>query len=170
MQAPPVIPATADLCDRLLAEAGAIQVVAPGFRSFGGRPACAGRIVTVSVLVEGGALRLREVLSQPGEGRVLVADGGAIASWAVLGDQLSALGQQNGWAGIMLNGYVRDVRAIGAIDIAIFALGATPPRPAQFDDIARDLPLTFGGVRFVPGQWLYADEDGIVVCAGRQHD
>jgi regulator of ribonuclease activity A len=87
----------------------------------------------------------------------------------VLGDQLAALGQRNGWAGIVLHGHVRDVRLLAGIDIGVHALGAIPSRPRDFDSLDRERPLAFLRTRFVPGDWLYADEDGIVVCSERQH-
>lgn len=160
--------ATADLCDRFLDAPGGLQVVAPGLRSFGGRAVYFGQIATAAPSAAFGAVRLRDLLSEPGAGRVLVVDGHANERWAVLGDQLAALGQRNGWAGIVLNGYVRDVRALGAIDIGVHALGATPARPRDFDGHQAGGALDFLRTRFAPGSWLYADEDGVVVCAERQ--
>lgn len=161
---------TADLFDRFLSRPDAIQVLAPGWRSFGGRRAYFGQIATMAPAERGGAARLRDALSQPGEGRVLVVDGEGLDHWAVLGDQLAALGQRHGWSGIVLNGYVRDTAILRTLDIGVHALGAVPSRPAQFDAVERDLPLSFGRVRFVPGDWLYADDDGVIVCAERQDD
>jgi regulator of ribonuclease activity A len=171
---------TADLCDLFLDKVDAdlsalfldkpdgLQVVAPGLRSFGGRPAYCGPIATVAPVAPGGAVRLRDILSEPGDGRVLVVDGYACERWAVLGDQLAALGQRNGWAGVVLNGYVRDVRALSSIDIGVHALGSVPARPSEFDPVARDSTLHCLRTGFVPGHWLYADEDGVIVCAKQQ--
>lgn len=160
--------ATADLCDRFLDAPRGLQVLAPGLRSYGGRTAYCGPIATAAPGTALGAVRLRDLLCAPGAGRVLVVDGQANERWAVLGDQLVALGQRNGWAGIVLNGYLRDVRALGAIDIGVHALGATPARPRDFDSHQSGATLDFLRTRFTPGSWLYADEDGIVVCAERQ--
>jgi regulator of ribonuclease activity A len=160
---------TADLCDLFLDRPDGVQVLAPGLRSFGGRHAFHGQVSTVTPAAHGGAVRLRELLAEAGQGRVLVVDGQANDAWAVLGDQLAVLGQRNGWAGIVLNGYVRDVRALAAIAIGVHALGAVPCRPREFNPVDRDRALRFQGVRFEPGSWLYADEDGIIVCAERQH-
>ena len=159
---------TADLCDLFLDRSEGLQVVAPGLRCYGGHRAYCGPIATVAPAAAGGAVRLREVLSEPGEGRVLVADGEANDAWAVLGDQLAALGMRNGWAGVVLNGYVRDVRALRELDFGVHALGAVPARPRDFSANTCGHALGFGRVRFTPGSWLYADEDGIIVCAERQ--
>ncbi|MGJ7916971.1 ribonuclease E activity regulator RraA [Massilia sp. LXY-6] len=155
---------TADLCDLFLDRADGLQVLAPGLRSFGGRAAYCGQIATAAPAKPGGVVRLRDLLSEEGHGRVLVVDGHANDEWAVLGDQLVALGRHNGWAGVVLNAYVRDVRALAAIDIGVHALGAIPCRPREFGAVERGAPVSFQRVRFVPGSWLYADEDGIIVC------
>jgi regulator of ribonuclease activity A len=159
---------TADLCDRFLGKPDGLQVVAPGLQSFGGRKAYRGRIATAAPGSAGGAVRLRDILSEPGDGRVLVVNGHACERWAVLGDQLAALGHRHGWAGVVLNGYVRDLRALAGIDIGVHALGAVPSRPQEFDTAQRGIPLEFRRTRFVPGSWLFADEDGIVVCTDFQ--
>jgi regulator of ribonuclease activity A len=160
---------TADVCDLFLDKPDGLQVVAPGLRSFGGRKAYRGQIATAAAANPGGAVRLRDALADAGHGRVLVVDGQAIDQWAVLGDQLAALGKQHGWAGVVLNGYVRDLRLLGGIDFGVHALGTVPSRPREFDAIERGHPVTFLRTCFTPGSWLYADEDGIIVCAEAQH-
>jgi regulator of ribonuclease activity A len=155
---------TADLFDRFLADPAAIEVLGPGFASFGGRQKYCGEIATCS----GEALSLRDLLSEPGRGRVLVADAGADRRWAVLGDQLGALSVANGWAGVVLNGHVRDSVILRTLDLGVHALGTIASRPRQFNAAQRNIVLAFGDARFVPGSWLYADQDGIVVCAERQ--
>lgn len=159
---------TADLCDLFLDKPDGVQVLEPGLRPFGGRRTYCGPIATVAPLAPGGAVRLREILSEPGHGRVLVVDGHACDRWAVLGDQLAALGQRNGWAGIVLNGYVRDVCALPSIDIGVHALGSVPARPREFDPVVRGGTLHFLRTGFVPEHWLYADDDGVIVCTERQ--
>lgn len=158
---------TADLCDRFLDAPGELQVLAPGLRSFGGRRAYAGQIATLAPASAGTPPRLRDALSKPGLGRVLVVNAHANASWALLGDQLAALGLANGWAGVVLNGYVRDVRALAGIDIGVHAIGAIPMRPREFEASDHDCQVAFLGTHFTPGNWLFVDEDGIVVC---EHD
>lgn len=137
--------------------------------SFGGTPIYNGEITTLAAS-NGAPLRLRDQLSEPGQQRVLVVEGcGQAAEWALLGDKLSQLAVDNGWSGVILNGYVRDVAALRNIPLGIHALGSIPSRPRwpEYIPVVHDIPLGFQGVRFLPGQWLYADEDGIVVVARR---
>lgn len=157
-------PATADLCDRHEEQlrSGAVRVVAPMFRSFGGRTACHGPMATLK-LFEDNSL-VRKSLEQAGAGRVLLIDGGGSLRRALVGDQLAALGVKNGWAGIVVYGCIRDSAAIGAMDIGVFAL-ATHPRKTDKKNVGEaDVAVTFGGVTFRPREWLYADGDGILVA------
>lgn len=151
---------TADLCD---ANEDKVSVVSPMFRSFGGRSAFGGPITTLK-LFEDNAL-VRKTLESAGNGRVLVIDGGGSMRCALVGDQLAELGVKNGWGGIVVYGCIRDSTAIGAMDIGVFALGTHPRKTVKRNTGEADLPVTFGGVTFVPGHFLYADEDGVVVCA-----
>jgi regulator of ribonuclease activity A len=155
---------TADICDRFLNAPAELQVLAPGLRSFGGRAVYMGQIATLSCTNRGGSVGLRDALCKPGHGRVLVVEAHANDSWALLGDQLASLGLANGWAGVVLNGYVRDVRALRDIDFGVHAIGTIPARPREFDPSNHDSPVEFLRVRFLPGNWLCADDDGIVVC------
>lgn len=153
---------TADLCDRFPDQ---LEILEPGLRSYGGRSRFHGGIAT-AVVFEDNVL-VREALSEPGAGKVLVVDGGASDRRALLGDQLAALGRDNGWAGIIINGAIRDSAAIARIDIGVLAL-CTCPLPAKKDSEGRrDEMLRFSGVSISPGHYLYADEDGVVI-AGRQ--
>ncbi|AKU13181.1 ribonuclease activity regulator protein RraA [Azoarcus sp. CIB] len=149
---------TADLCD---AHEGKLRVVSPMFRSYGGRPAFGGEIATLKVFEDNSLVRT--ALEGPGKGRVLVIDGGASLRCALVGDQLALLGVKNGWAGVIVYGCIRDSKAIGGMDIGVFALGTHPQKSIKKGVGDRDLPVTFGGVTFVPGQFVYADEDGVVV-------
>jgi regulator of ribonuclease activity A len=149
---------TTDLCD---ANEGKVRVVAPMFRSYGGRRAFAGPIATLKLFEDNGLVR--KALESPGEGRVLVIDGGGSLRCALVGDQLAALGVKNGWAGIVAYGCIRDSRAIGGMDIGLFALATHPQKTLKKNQGDIDLPVTFGGVTFIPGEWLYADEDGVIV-------
>jgi regulator of ribonuclease activity A len=151
---------TADLCD---AHEDTVSVVSPMFRSFGGRSACGGPITTHK-LFEGNSL-VRKALEAPGEGRVLVIDGGGSLRCALVGDQLAELGVRNGWAGIIVYGCIRDAKAIGGMDLAIFALGTHPKKTVKRNSGEVDIPVSFGGVTFVPGHYLYADDDGVIVSA-----
>ncbi len=151
---------TADLCD---ANEDTVSIVAPMFRSFGGRSAFGGAIATLK-LFEDNAL-VRKTLESPGKGRVLVVDGGGSTRCALVGDQLGALGVQNAWAGIVVYGCIRDSKALSGMDIGIFALGTHPKKSIKRNVGEADIPVSFGGVTFAPGHYLYADEDGVIVSA-----
>ncbi|NMG44275.1 ribonuclease E activity regulator RraA [Aromatoleum toluvorans] len=149
---------TADLCD---AHEGKLRVVSPMFRSYGGRPSFGGEIATLKVFEDNSLVRT--ALEGPGNGRVLVIDGGASMRCALVGDQLALLGVKNGWAGVIVYGCIRDSKAIGGMDLGVFALGTHPQKSIKKGAGDKDLPVTFGGVTFAPGQFVYADEDGVVV-------
>ena len=151
---------TADLCD---AFEDKVQVVSPMFRSFGGRSAFGGQIVTLK-LFEDNSL-VRTALEGPGEGKVLVVDGGGSMRCALLGDQLAELAVKNHWAGVVVYGCIRDSKAIGGMDLGVFALGTHPRKTVKRNTGETGLSLSFGGVCFIPGQYLYADEDGVIVSA-----
>lgn len=129
--------------------------------SFGRRHAFHGRVRTVRCL-EDNAL-VKRVLSEPGAGAVLVIDGGGSLRTALLGDVLAGLAARNGWAGVVVHGAVRDVVALAGVDLGVKALGSNPKKSAKTGCGEVDVAVTFGGVTFTPGHWLYADEDGIVV-------
>ena len=152
---------TADLIDRY---GDALQSCDLQFRQFGGRPRFAGRIRTVRCHEDN--VLLRQVLSGPGEGQVLVVDGGGSLHTSLVGDVIAGLARENGWAGLVVNGAVRDVVALGGLDIGLKALGSNPRKSAKAGAGEVDVPISFGGVRFEPGAQLYSDEDGIVVADG----
>jgi regulator of ribonuclease activity A len=151
---------TADLCD---ANEGKIRVVTPMFRNFGGRTAFGGRITTLKVFEDN--TLVRTALEESGKGQVLVIDGGGSNRCALVGDQLALLGIKNGWAGIVVYGCIRDSKPIGAMDIGLAALGTNPLKSIKKGVGERDLAVTFGGVTFTPGEYLYADEDGVIVSS-----
>ena len=151
---------TTDLCD---AHEGTVRVVEPMFGSFGGRSAFFGRIATLK-LFEDNSL-VRKVLESSGEGRVLVIDGGGSLRRALVGDQLAALGVKNGWAGIVVYGCIRDSSDINGIDIGVRALNTHPQKSIKKGAGDRNIAVTFGGVTFHPGEYLYADEDGVLVSS-----
>lgn len=152
--------ATTDLCD---AHGSAIRVVDPVFRDFGARRSFAGIIHTVAVYEDN--VLVRAMLEQAGHGQVLVIDGGASVGCALLGDQIATLAHRNGWEGVIVNGAIRDIEALAAIDMGVKARAACPRRSAKHGRGERDVPVTFGGVTFTPDEWLAADADGIVVAA-----
>lgn len=151
---------TTDLCD---ANEGRVRVCAPMFRSFGGRSSFHGQIATLK-LFEDNSL-VRSALETPGNGRVLVVDGGGSMRCALVGDQLALLGVKNGWAGVVVYGCIRDSKAISAMEIGVFALGTHPMKTVKKGVGDSDVPVSFGGITFTPGEYLYADEDGVIVSA-----
>ena len=155
---------TADLCD---AHERSVRVVEPMFSSFGGRSAFHGQIATLK-LFEDNSL-VRKALESPGEGRVLVIDGGGSLRRALLGDQLAALAVKNRWAGIVVYGCIRDSRAISEMEIGVFAIDTHPMKTVKNNVGEADIPVSFGGVTFNPKEWLYADEDGVIVSLAALH-
>ena len=137
------------------------QVVEPGFNDFGKHRRFSGRISTVSCPDDNSLVRA--ALETPGEGRVLVVDGNASGNCAFMGDLLAALACKNGWSGVVINGYIRDSEILATIGIGVKALGTHPKKSLKLGLGERDIPVAFGGVEFRPGDYLYADPDGIVV-------
>ena len=149
---------TADLADK---HGQALRVCGIPFRQFGGCRAFAGPVRTVSCHEDNGLLR--ELVRAPGSAAILVVDGGGSLNSALVGDMLAGAAVANGWAGLVLHGAVRDSAALAALTIGIKALG-TNPRPSEKTGAgAVDVPVSFGGVTFNPGDILHADDDGIVL-------
>jgi regulator of ribonuclease activity A len=148
--------ATADLVDQYGAE---LRVCDVQFRQFGGHRMFTGTVRTVSCLEDNGLLR--ELVQTPGEGAVLVVDGGGSLYSALVGDVLAGHAQRNGWAGLVIHGAVRDSVALAGLGLGIKALGTNPRKSAKTGAGAVDDPVTFGGVTFQPGDVLHADDDGI---------
>ena len=153
--------ATADLVDEI---GPAVRSCDVQFRQFGGRSEFAGPISTVRCF-EDNAL-LKSVLAEPGAGRVLVIDGDASLHSALVGDVIAELARTSGWAGLIVYGAVRDAATLRTLDIGIKALGTNPRKSTKTGAGDRDVPVSFGGVEFVPGEVAYSDDDGIVVTAG----
>lgn len=148
--------ATADLSD---AHGESLVVADPIFRDFGSAPRFAGPIATVKVFEDNALVRRR--LETDGEGRVLVVDGGGSLRRALVGDVLASLAVANGWAGLVVYGCVRDSAALATMGIGIKALATHPRRSEKTGAGSLDVAVTFAGVTFTPGAWLYADADGI---------
>ncbi|MEI8301799.1 MAG: ribonuclease E activity regulator RraA [Burkholderiales bacterium] len=153
---------TASTCDLFDAHPD-IQSCDLPMRLFGRRRAFSGLIRTVRCR-EDNAL-VKSLLSSPGQGQVLVVDGGGSLHSALIGDLIAGLGLANGWAGAVVHGAIRDSVAIDALDFGIKALGTNPRRSAKAGAGEVDVTVGFGGVVFTPGHWLCSDEDGIVVAA-----
>lgn len=154
--------ATTDLCD---AHAGEVHVAAPIFRHYGGKTAFHGRIATLKIFEDNGLVR--QTLDTPGDGRVLVVDGGGSLRCALLGDQLAALAVNNGWAGVVVWGCIRDSIAIGGMELGVLALATHPQKTVKRNHGDAEVTVSFAGIDFCPGEWLYADADGLVVSARR---
>lgn len=155
--------ATADLVDAYRTS-GRIACCELPLRQFGGRLRFAGPIRTVRTYEDN--LLIRQALSQPGDGAVLVVDGGGSLRTALIGDVVGALGVSNGWSGVVIWGAVRDSAALATLDLGVKALGTHPWPPGKEGHGQTDVPVHFGNVSFVPGDWLYSDEDGLLVADG----
>lgn len=156
---------TTDLCDAhesLLAE-GSLRVLAPLFRSYGAHAAFAGPVSTLRCFEDNSLVRT--ALEEAGHGRVLVVDGGGSLRCALLGGNLAKLAEMNGWAGVIVNGCVRDVDEIDACEIGVRALASHPRKSDKRGIGQRDVVLEFAGCRIAPGEWCYADRDGVLVSA-----
>jgi regulator of ribonuclease activity A len=149
---------TADIHD---ADPAGASVCESQFRSFGRLAAFSGPCVTVRVYED--HRQVKELLATPGQGRVLVIDGAASARIGLMGDSMAQAGAQNGWAGAIVYGAIRDSLAIDQLEFGVKALFTTSRRasvPAQWQ---RDLPVTFGNVTFNCGDWVYADVDSVLI-------
>jgi regulator of ribonuclease activity A len=153
--------ATADLCD---AFPGRVRVVAPLFRDWGGISSFSGPIETIRVF-EDNAL-VRQALEGEGHGRVLVVDGGGSLRTALVGGRLAGLARDHDWTAVVVNGCIRDVVEIGSTPVGVRALGASPMKSGSKGTGERSVSVTFAGVTFTPGEWLYADADGLLVADG----
>ncbi len=153
------MPAVTDLCDTH----PNLQICEPIFRDFGGAPAFHGPIATLKVFEDNSLVR--ESLEQPGNGRVLVVDGGGSLRCALLGGNLAALAEKNGWAGVIVYGAVRDTKELAAARVGVKALAPHPKKSDKRGLGDRDVAVTFAGVTFKSGEHVYADEDGIVVSS-----
>ena len=154
--------ATADLYDQ---HEGKVQVALPLFRDYGGRKVFGGQVATVRVFEDNSLVRA--ALSEQGQGKVLVIDGGESLRCALVGDLLAQLGKDNGWEGIIVSGCIRDSSVIAGIDIGVKSLGTSPRKSVKKGAGDRDVPITFAGVTFNPGDYVYADTDGILVSASK---
>jgi regulator of ribonuclease activity A len=156
--------ATTDLCDDhpQLLEDGRLAVLPPLFRHYGQRLNFCGRVTTLKVFEDNSLVRA--TLEAPGNGNVLVIDGGASMRCALVGGQLALLAQDNGWSGIVVDGCVRDSEEINACEIGVRALGTHPQKSAKKGAGDRNARVLIAGVPVSPGDWIYADADGVLVA------
>lgn len=155
---------TCDLCDVHKTDtSGAFRVLPPVFQSYGGRAAFAGPVATVKCHEDNTSVK---ALSEtPGEGRVMVVDGGGSLRHALVGGNIAAAAARNGWVGMVVDGCVRDVAELNATDIGIRALALMPLPTERRHAGLVDVPVRLQGVAVRPGNWLVADADGIVVMS-----
>jgi regulator of ribonuclease activity A len=159
----PSVFSTCDLCDVHKNDgSGAFRVLPPVFRDFGAVRRFSGPVVTVKCFEDN--TLVKAAVDSAGEGRVLVVDGGASLRRALLGGNLGAAAARNGWAGVVIDGCVRDVAELAACHTGIRALAPMPLPTEKRNEGQRDLAVQIQGVWVRPGDWLYADEDGIVVA------
>ena len=151
---------TADLVDDIGPDVRSCDIQ---FRQYGARPEFAGPISTVRCFQDN--TLLKAVLSESGDGRVLVIDGGGSLHTALVGDIIAELGRANGWSGLIIHGAVRDASTLRTLDIGIKALGTNPRKSAKTGAGERDVVISLGGVDFVPGDVAFSDDDGVVVVA-----
>jgi regulator of ribonuclease activity A len=152
---------TPDICDRY----PDVDVIEPLFANFGGLDAFAGPVRTVKCFEDNSMVK--RAVAEPGDGAVLVVDAGGSYRCAMLGDMLAEQAVKNGWAGVVMYGCVRDVDILVTLNLGVQALGSHPRKSEKHDEGRRDIAVTFGGVTIEPGQWLYADNNGIVIAKER---
>lgn len=155
---------TCDLCDaneNLIGE-GMLAVLPPVLRAFGKQAAFSGQAATLKVFEDN--VLVRAALETPGNGRVLVVDGGGSLRCALVGGNLGKLAEKNGWAGIVVNGCVRDAEELNGCDVGIRALALHPQRSVRKGVGDRDIAVVIAGVTVRPGDWIYADGDGVLVA------
>lgn len=149
---------TADLYDE---RGEGLRSVSLQFQNLGGMSGFTGPIRTVRCFQDNALVK--SLLSSPGEGAVLVIDGGGSLETALVGDVIAGLAVDNGWAGIIVNGAVRDRVALGTLPFGVKALGSNPAKSGKTGSGEADVPVEIGGVVFRPGATVWADDDGILV-------
>lgn len=149
-------------CDISDDNADKVQVVTGlHWQSYGARKAFAGEIVTVKCFEDNS--RVKEQLATPGKGKVLVVDGGGSLRNALIGDLIAASAAENHWEGVLIYGVCRDVDELAKIDVGVVTLGCVPIKSVRRDEGQLNIPVTFGGVTFEPGHYVYVDNNGVVV-------
>ncbi|OIN07902.1 putative 4-hydroxy-4-methyl-2-oxoglutarate aldolase [Oceanisphaera psychrotolerans] len=148
-----------DLCDE---HGDKVTILAPLFRDYGGEDVFWGQVVTVRCYEDNS--RVRELVATPGTGKVLVVDGGGMLRRALMGDQLAETAVANGWEGVVINGAIRDAGAIGGMGLGVKALATCPMKTEKRGQGDVDVPVTFASATIYPGDYLYADINGILVA------
>jgi regulator of ribonuclease activity A len=153
---------TADICDEYSEK---VSVLGAGYTNFGGADKCQGEIVTIKLDKNNSDL-ISLLRDEDGSGKVVVVDV-AQEYYAVVGENLMKFAQQNNYSGIVINGYIRDTFQITDIPVALYALGTCPRKSIPVTSGERGISLTFAGVEFNQGDYLYADTDGVIVTASK---
>ena len=151
---------TADLCDEYSEK---VQVLGAGYKNYGGADNCQGEIITIK-LDKNNADLVSLLRDEEGNGKVVVVDVDQ-EYFAVVGENLMKFAHKNNYAGIVVNGYIRDTFQIKDIPVALYALDTCPRKSIPVTSGEREIPFSFGGVDFVQGSYLYADTDGIILAA-----
>lgn len=151
---------TADFCDT---HPDKTTVLGPGYSNYGGAAMCQGTVVTIQLDRNNSDL-ITLLRDEDGHGKVVVVDAEQ-AYYAIVGEKLMQFAHKSGFAGIIVNGYIRDTYQIKDIPVALYALGTCPRKFIPVTKGKRDIPLSFGGVEFRPGDYVYTDADGVIVTA-----
>lgn len=149
---------TPDLCD---ANPEKIQIVEPIFNNYGGKSSFGGEIVTIKCYEDNS--RVKETAATSGTGKVMVVDGGGSLNKALLGDLIAESAMNNGWQGFIIYGCIRDVEPISSMEIGVKALNSTPLKTQRKGEGEKNISVSFGGVTFNPGEYVYSDKTGIIV-------
>ncbi len=149
---------TPDLCDLYPA---LVRIAEPVFRDFGGRRSFGGEVVTVRCFEDNSFVK--EIAGRPGRGKVMVVDGGGSVRKALMGDLIAESAMKNGWEGLVIYGAVRDADALKGLDLGIRALASIPLKTERNGAGETGVAVTFAGVTFLPGEYVYADGTGIIV-------
>jgi regulator of ribonuclease activity A len=160
---------TPDLCDahEPLLASGVLRVLPPVFQNYGGAESMVGQIVTLKCFEDNAMVR--SVLETPGKGRVLMVDAGGSDRCALVGGNLAEIAQAKGWAGIVLHGCVRDLAELIEAQVGVWAIANHPRRASKQGLGHKDIPIDMAGVLVQPGEWCYADADGILICSKPLH-
>jgi len=151
---------TPDLCD---ANPELVRIVEPLFKNFGGKKSFGGEIVTIKCYEDNS--RVKENAGQNGKGKIMVVDGRGSLKKALLGDLIAETAMNNGWEGFIIYGCIRDVEPISTMNIGVKALNSTPLKTERKGAGELNVPVTFAGVTFSPGEFVYSDETGIIVSS-----
>lgn len=147
-----------DLCDQFPNE---VKLLQPIFNSYGKKIIFSGEVVTVKCFEDNSIVK--QLVNEPGLGRVIVVDGGASVRKALLGDMLAQAACDNGWAGLVINGAIRDAGTIGTIDLGVQALNTIPMKTEKLGAGLLNVPVEFAGQSINPGDYIYADLNGILI-------